>query len=310
MFEANLYLEWIKFIDQVEVVFTELGFQKVHTPYLVKSPSMEAYLEGFKIKDTEFYLPTSPEFGLKKLWTQGGAFSKIFEVSKSFRSCEEGTPFHLSEFTMLEVYESEVTVFEFKTQLTKALKSILNLKNTNSFEHIDLMELFKSLTGFELSPQTSKEHLQEVLNSLSLGWSDDDNLNDLFQRIYLELIEPSFNPNAFLYLSPFPYFLSALAKINPEGHADRFELYFNGVELANGYNELLSSEKTLQRWTQENSLREEMGKTPHPIDHQLLDSLDSAPFSQGVGVAIGLERLFYVKKLLEGEKLEGINFSI
>ena len=308
MFNLKLYQEWVSFINLTEDVFKELGYLKVHTPSLVKSPSMEAYLEGFKIQDSDFYLPTSPEFALKKLWTKGGAFSKIFEISKSFRAGEEDTPLHLPEFTMVEIYESEISVKDFQSKLSTALKKILNLSEETSFENVNLIELIEILTGFKWSAKTTKEDLQMILNSLSIGWFNEDSLNDLFQRLYLEFIEPSLNPNSFIFLSPFPDFLSALAKINPDGHADRFELFFNGVEIANGYNELLDSRSTLERWKSENLIREELGKTPHPIDTDLIEALADTKVHQGVGVAIGLERLFYVKKLIEGEKLKSLNF--
>lgn len=310
MFNSKLYKEWASFIDLTEKVFKDFGYLKVHTPYLVKSSAMEAYLDGFKIQNTEYYLPTSPEFALKKLWTKGEELSKIFEISKSFRAGEEDTPLHLPEFTMVEIYESEISVKDFQSKLSTALKKILNLSEETPFVDVNLIKLIEALTGLKWSSNITKEDLQNLLNSLSIGWFNEDSLNDLFQRLYLEFIEPSLNPNSFVFLSPFPDFLSALAKLNPEGHADRFEVFFNGVEIANGYNELLDAEITLKRWECENLIREELGKKTHPVDTELIEALSKTKVHQGVGIAIGLERLFYVKKLIEGEKLKSLNFFI
>jgi elongation factor P--(R)-beta-lysine ligase len=83
---------------------------------------------------------------------------------------------------------------------------------------------------------------------------------------------------------------AALAKLNPEGWADRFEIYWQGFELGNAFYELADSKQVEKRWISENEIRRQQGKQPHVIDYEFLKTLDHLP--ESCGIAIGLERLF------------------
>lgn len=305
MKSIETYKRWLNFLSDVKNFMLESGYKEVVTQTLVESPAMEAYLEGYKVEGEDWYLPTSPEFGLKKVWLSGDVeFKKIFEVAKSFRAKEDQSPYHLSEFTMLEFYSDSLGFDEFVGEVGDLCRRLLGLSDSFKPTHVSLPEVFHSVTGEELRSDFTAVDLRAVCERLRLGFSDDDSINDLFQRLYLEFIEPSLSKKDLVIIKNFPPFLSALATISKDGWAERFELYFDGLELANGYNELLDPDLVQKRWEKENLIRVMMEKKEHPVDQGLINVLKNRRVDQGVGVALGLERLFYMREKLLGRAIE------
>lgn len=300
--ESNLnkYKTWLGFLSRVETYFEGKGFLRVRTPNLVPSGAMEASLHSLKVDGEALFLPTSPEFALKKLWYQGLA-PKLYEVSPSYRARELGD-LHLAEFTMLELYEAQIDLKSLVQQVVTFLTEILNLDGVEA-KILNLDELFLSFTGFELRPDSDKEFLKSVLNFHSLNFSENSSWNDLYQIIYLNKIEPLLSADALLVLKNYPPQLAALAKLNQEGWAERAEFFYKGIELGNAYDELFDLEETKKRWESENKTRREEGEPPHPIDEVFLKTLSGTKVKSGSGVAIGLERVF---SLVQGQHTEGI----
>ena len=304
MNNIKTYKKWLSFILEVKKTMDHLDFKEVITSTLVESPAMEAYLEGFKIEGEDIYLPTSPEFGLKKIWLSGDLeFEKIYEVSKSFRAKEDQSPFHLPEFTMLEFYQCAGHFDEFIESVFGVCKALLDLPKNFKASYVSLPALFHSLTGLKIEPEHSIEDFRSLCLSLSIHVNEDDSLNDLFQRLYLEVIEPSISKKDFVVIKDYPPFLSGLAKISNKGWAERFEFYFQGIELANGYNELLDETEVKKRWDEENNIRERNGMKKHPLDEKLLSVLKKSKVKEGYGVAIGLERIFYLSEKTKGNTI-------
>jgi len=305
MKNIETYKRWLKFLNKTKSLLSSLQYKEVITPTLVSSPAMEAYLHGFKIEDESLYLPTSPEFSLKKLWLSGDEeFLKIYEVSKAFRAKEEQGPFHLNEFTMLEFYDNSLNINEFIRLSIKLVSSLLSLNVSNLVEVVSIPELFKALTGEKLKPDYQINDYKRICTALGVQYDESDSLNDLFQRLYLEVIEPSLSPRDLIVLKDYPPFLSALAKVNSVGWADRFEVFFMGLELANGYNETFDSNLIKERWIAENKIREDLGFKPHPYDEDLLKATKNSSFDSGCGVAMGLERIYYLSEKLKGSEIE------
>ncbi len=301
------YKLWLEFLEEVTETLRSKGYLQVVTKKLVKSPAMEASLHAFKVQDDtatdELYLSTSPEFSLKKIWLQGEKeFSKIFEIAASYRAREEleSSTLHLSEFTMLEYYQSSIKAKDFKMEMLEICKKLLGLPAYVKSYSVSLPDLFYRLTGFELKPRVTKAELNHICKKLNIITCETDNLNDLFQRVYLEVLEPSLSPKDLIVLTDFPPFLSALANINDRGFSDRMEIYFLGVELCNAYSELLDAEVVKKRWNFENIQRKSDNLEPHPIDTDLVKALEAKKISQGFGVAFGLERLFLLREKLKG----------
>ncbi len=293
----NKYKRWLSFLQKVRSFFEAEGFLEVRTPSIVPAGAMESTLDAFKVEE-EGYLPTSPEFALKKLWLSG-EFDSIFEISPSFRANEIGVK-HLSEFTMLEFYQKNGDLEELKTLLTRFFAKLYGGGIT--FKEICLKEFFKTCTGFEIRPESSDSYLREVCDFHKLGYSKNFSWNDLYQLLFINLIEPSLNHVGPVFLRNYPPQIAALAKINEQGFADRIEVFWQGMELGNGYNELFNDQEILKRWNQENEERVRSGKEPHPVDKELISAHKAAKEMSGVGIAFGLERLFLLCEKEEQRK--------
>ncbi len=300
--KLNLFLKWIEFNDLVESVLKNKGFKKVITPFLVTSGAMESQLEPFEMDfefgayKQKFQLPTSPEFHLKKALSLG--LKDVFEIKSCFRN-HELSDHHSPEFTMLEFYKNDIDLDGFIDQVKDILNLILTRQNhPPKFETktINISDLFKQI-GFDLSPDTSVKEIKKFALSLGLTLTADDSFDDAFFRIWLEKIEPYFDFDIFTIVKFYPPSQAALSKINNEGWADRFEIYWKGMELGNAFCELTGSKALKARWTAENSKRVAQGKSPHPLDLELISLNEKLPAC--CGIAFGLDRLFMAINGLE-----------
>lgn len=307
--KLKAYKSWLKFVKDTESFFEDAAFLKVRTPKLLKSSAMESSLFCFKVLDEKqqqtWVLPTSPEFPLKKLWLSG-EFPKVFEISNSFRANEEVTDFHQPEFSMLEFYWEAVDRETFVTFLFEFLRALGLLKEGQAFKRVKLNEAFTTFTDFNIKPNTTKEELKRVLSFHSQHHSEQMTWNDLYQLIFINLIEPNLSKTEPLILENYPPQLAALAKLNEQGWADRFELYMGGLELGNAYNELFDKAELKKRWDEENHQKAMEENSPHLIDYELLDLTSKSHLESGFGMAIGLERLFYLQQLILGQNPDSI----
>lgn len=298
-FNSDRAKQWELYLKLVRQCFEFLGFTEVRTSTLVTSPGLEPYLNPFETKfksgqqETDFYLPTSPEFELKKVLSTG--MSRIFEFKPSFRN-EEMSSHHRPEFWMLEWYRAYADLASIK----KDIKGLLNylklhwpqpLKGWAALKEISVAELFLKFCDFQLTPQTTKEELVTLAQEMGIQTSSTDDWDDVYFRIFLEKIEPHLGMDGPLIVKDYPPSQCAWARITREGWADRFELYWRGVELANAYHELNNPAEQLARFEKANQKRRQLGKPEMPIDKKLMQALESG-FPPSGGIALGLDRLF------------------
>jgi lysyl-tRNA synthetase class 2 len=151
--------------------------------------------------------------------------------------------------------------------------------------------LFKDLLGFELTPETSREHLVSLARQHKIEMSTSDTWDDVYFRIFLEKIEPTFKNYPALIIMDYPPSMAALAKINDRGFADRMELYIAGIEIANAFNELTNATEQRKRFISQQGERAERGKVQLPIDENFMRGLEGFMPPSG-GIALGLDRLF------------------
>ena len=254
MIDAQLQRFKSNLLWQIRSWFNHKGYLEVMTPVRVISPALEHNL--IAISSENKWLRTSPEFALKKAISSG--LHRVYEIGSCFRS-EESGPHHSSEFTMLEFYQVGSGLWAFMDEVINLLNACaewaqLQLPN---WEFIPSHEL--------LDPNLSPE-----------DW--------FFQ--WVDQIEPNL-PNACVVHS-YPKWQAALSKVNQK-HAERFEVYWNGIELGNAFHEELSGENLISRWLQSNELRKNCNLPPHPIDHSFIEANTKMPRCSGI--AIGLERL-------------------
>lgn len=317
---------WSKLISHLRNFFLERGFLEASTPTFAPSPGTEAYLDPVPVQlkrwdGDEFtrFAITSPEFHLKKLLAAGS--TKIFEIARCVRNLEGGEQ-HALEFHMLEWYRSFASHREIAEDLSNLLTSlgaprpILRswvslveevMQQRDAWSHPALANhrtprarpefLNRALQAPgpsvqplpRLGPTSS---LIALLEALDVSWSETDGVNDLLQRLWLERLEPrlQLQREVPLIVESFPPALSALARIDDDGWAARFELYWQGLEIANAFHELNDPEENQQRWARDLAEKRRSGREEVPVDQEL-----AVAFLQGVppagGIALGIERL-------------------
>lgn len=303
MNKKKIIKNWNQFVKDVRLFFEQVKFLEIRTPTLVPSPGLEPFLDPFETTlvwgstRRELYLPTSPEFHLKKALCLG--YGNIYEIKECFRNGEL-SPIHQPEFTMLEWYRCT-------TQRQRMWKDIQDLllflkKSHGKRKNVNLKirkmeDLWLEHCGFKLTPESTLEDLKELCRNLQttqFAFEDEADFDDLFHLIWMTYIEPglkkSKNP---VVVWHFPPSQAALSKLTADGWADRFELYWQGVELANAFNELCDAGEQRQRFLKDQDKKRKLGKKVVPIDEDLLRLLEKG-MPATVGIALGLERLFMI----------------
>ncbi len=295
-------------INSIRDFFGERGYFEMETPLLVPSPAMEHTLDGFATHYFDaaghaypYYLPTSPEFGLKKALD---CFERpLFEISRVFRNRGELGPLHHPEFNMLEWYEPGNYDSSMAT-MRDLLDHLRQLEwNTGtdpgrgewsaSFHESSIPDLYQELLGIDLGKaQEDLEYFRSAAAAvLDAPPPADDGFDDLFFRLWLTRIEPVLGQEAPHFVRDYPRSMAALARLLPadQRYAERWELYIHGLEIANAFGELTDGAELKERWEMSNRERRLVGKKPHPIDPALLEAVDRMP--ETTGVAVGIERL-------------------
>lgn len=296
--DANTIQKWNQFIKIIKSFFTDAGFLELRTPSLVPAPGLEAHLQAFATEwsfgkqSKKLYLPTSPEFHLKRALVAG--FHKIFELRESFRN-EELSEKHQAEFIMLEWYRAFDDLDSIKRDVEKLL---LHLSRSSEYfkfefvEHASMQELFLKFCGIDIAANDSYQLFQEFLSKNSEVYSSDDSWDDLFHRIFIVYIEPYIGMENPIIVYNFPISQSALARKNANW-SERFELYFKGMELANAFHELNDPFEQLERYKGEQLEKNKMNIDSFPKDEKFHQSLFAAMPPSG-GIAMGVERLFMI----------------
>ena len=297
--QPNISLEILKaradLLRLVRVFFQKINCLEVETPTLSGSTTPDPNIESFSTRQHQqtYYLHTSPEFPMKRLLAAGSG--AIYQICKVFRQGEAGR-YHNPEFTMLEWYQPGLNYHALMQQVDELIACLLNdvcsLENTIYISYKDAFEKYVQVNPFattnnELLAALRKHRIELYNNEPSL---DKDALLDL---IISQLIQTQLPANTPVFIYDYPASQAALAKIRQQDSyqvAERFELFINGVELANGYQELLDASEQQQRFEAENKKRAAAGLMTIPIDQRLIAAL-AAGIPMVSGVAMGFDRL-------------------
>lgn len=241
-----------------------------------------------KLHNCETYLITSPEYHMKRLLAAGSG--SCYYLGKVFRDGELSHR-HNPEFTMLEWYREG---FDLETLMEEVYRLIRILSGKDlereSYSYQAAFQKFLGIDPFSMTLEALIEFIESKDLSLTFTPRDRDEALDL---IVSHLLEPQFDRNSVTFLYHYPATQASLAKIVTDDNGNlvgkRFETYWQGLELANGYEELTESQEQRARFEAENSLRQQIGYDTVPIDQLLLESLDQLPFCSGV--ALGVDRL-------------------
>ncbi|MBY7974440.1 elongation factor P--(R)-beta-lysine ligase [Vibrio fluvialis] len=282
-------------LRSIRQFFAERDVLEVDTPAMSHATVTDVHLHTFQ---TEFvgpgyadgrklHLMTSPEFHMKRLLAAGSG--SIYQMGKAFRNEENGR-YHNPEFTMLEWYRIGFDHHDLMDEMDALLQMTLQ---TGSAERMTYQQAFLDVLG--VCPlEGSMTELKQA--AVSLGLSDiaepETDRDTLLQLLFSMGVEGKIGQHVPAFVYDFPASQAALAKINPNDArvADRFEVYFKGIELANGFHELDNPREQLARFEADNVKRIEMGLTPQPIDYHLIAALE-AGLPECAGVALGIDRL-------------------
>lgn len=285
--------------------FHDKGVLEVDTPTLSCSTVPDPFIESFQthylpltqtVQNNNYYLHTSPEFPMKRLLASGSG--SIYQISKVFRQGEVGT-YHNPEFTLLEWYREGWNHHQLMEEVSQLLTELLSpLIPVSAPIFITYEDTFQNKLGF--NPHiVSKSELIDCTEQMGLGnvLSENDEKDRFLELLFSHKIQPSLGKAkdgkaAVCLLYNYPAAQASLAKISRQDSypiAERFEVFINGVEVGNGFNELNDADEQRSRFEAENSMRKISGLEEIPLDQRFLDSLNYLP--DCTGVAIGIERL-------------------
>lgn len=281
--------------------FDRRGFLEVETPLLSRDTVVDLHLDPLPVNlftdpsqpelGRRMWLQTSPEFGMKRLLAAGA--EAIYQVTKAFRAGEQGSR-HNPEFTLVEWYRVGDGMASAIQMLSELAAELLDAP---AADRCSYQAAFLEHVGVD--PHTaSVADLREaatangVTSPPSMATAGRDEWLNL---LLAECVEPRLGDSRPLILYDYPASQAALARVRPGDPpvAERFELYVDGIELANGYHELLEPDVLVRRNRQANLDRRAAGKYPLPEESRLLDAM-----RQGLpacsGVALGFDRLVMV----------------
>lgn len=293
--KKDMAKKWSDFYFQVQKYFLDKNFVHVATPSLVVCPGTEPSIESFSTevrigqKSVKRFLPTSPELHLKKALAQD--FNQVFEIAKCYRNSEL-TDLHQPEFWMLEWYRSFVNLDQIQVDcvdLIASLSKTLKLKKPSKVVCHTIPQLFKMILSVDVTPEWTRNEYLALAKSLELRVTDDFSIDDLFFLIMLEKIESTFLPDELTFVAKYPPFQAALARRDEKGWALRFEMYWQGMELANAFDEL--NDPVEQRKRAAEDLMKRTSKSEIQLDESFFQALEMG-MPPSAGVALGLDRLF------------------
>lgn len=286
-------------LARTRAFFAQEGFLEVETPILSADTVVDRHLDPLVVEVPGWgrrWLQTSPEFGMKRLLAAFAGPNTastcsgigIYQICHVFRG-EEFGPLHNPEFTMVEWYRVGQSMEEGMDFLSRLADRVLG---RGYAQKITYAEAFQRWAG--LDPHTAGVHqLQAAVRAAgitppeSLRPDDRDGWLDLLLSF---CVQPKLQGVWIVY--DYPASQAALARVRPGPPpvAERFELYVDGVELANGYHELCDPEELRRRNRRNNQLRQADGKPPLPEESRLLAAME-AGLPPSVGVALGFDRL-------------------
>lgn len=281
----------------VREFFIETNALEVELPILNRAPVADMNIEPIEIPATavmpRLYLHTSPEYSMKRLLCGGSG--DIYSLGKVFRAGEAGGR-HNPEFTMLEWYRVAMDHQELMQEVADLLEEIfsdsqIELSSAALFlTYQSAVIQYAGIDPFAASDEKIKQLGIELAGGdLQLsrdGWLD---------MIMSHQVEKSLPKNQLVFIYNYPSNQAALAKLNHDDNnqliAERFEVYLNGLELANGYHELTDSEEQRQRF------EKELLGTDRPVDEKLLMAMASSEsgLPDCAGVAMGMDRVLMLQ---------------
>jgi lysyl-tRNA synthetase class 2 len=287
--------------------FDAAGVLEVETPLLASGGVTDPNIPSFSLehRGTTHYLNTSPEFAMKRLLAAGSG--PIYQVCKAFRAGEEGS-LHNPEFTLLEWYRPGFDHHRLMDEVAELVTALaVGLREFGPVERLTYGECFQRFLDIDAHRATASELKacaeQQGLGALpALAADDRDGWLDLLMSL---CVQPRLGQGCLSFVYDYPASQAALARIRPGAPevAERFELFIDGVELANGFHELQDAAQQRARFEADLEHRQAEGLEEVMVDEYLLAALESG-LPDCAGVALGLDRLLLV--LMRAQRLDEV----
>jgi len=283
----------------IRAFFVARDVLEVETPLLSASTATDPHLESIQalvkihigLEEKPYYLQTSPEFPMKRLLASGSG--AIYQICKTFRNGETGRK-HNPEFTMLEWYRPGFALEDLMQELEQLTTKILGTAEAERLSYRDAFLRYVNIDPFTIRNDDLAARALALTDYHGPEMSRDDYLN----LILSICIEPNLGINRPCFLYEYPPSQASLAQVSVSSLgipiAQRFELYIQGMELANGYFELTDSDEQAKRFAQDNLERSQMDLPIIPPDEHLIAAMKHG-LPACSGVAVGLDRILMLK---------------
>jgi lysyl-tRNA synthetase class 2 len=261
------------------------GMLEVDTPAIVPCPGLDVHLDAIEVLGMRGarWLHTSPEYQMKRLLATG--LPGIYQIGKAFRRGERGR-LHEPEFTLLEWYRtfSDAAHMQHDTEhlVAQVARDLLGDTKLKGIE-----------APVDVAPPWDRITVEQAFDRYAgLALDDVSNDEERFFRVLVEKIEPELGRGRPVFLTHYPARLASLARLSPNDprFADRFEAYLDGVELCNGFSELVDPVEQRKRFERDQEAREKLGRSVYPIDERFMATLTEGIPPSG-GNALGFDRL-------------------
>ena len=280
-------------IAAIRGFFAARGVLEVDTPQLCPVTATDPLLESIPahpFDDAPWYQQTSPEFAMKRLLAAGSG--PIYQLAHAFRRRESGAR-HNPEFTMLEWYRPGFDTAALVAEVAELAGELIGARPVRRDAWAALFLHHAGLDPFAAGDAALAERAAPLAGEVARGWTRDELLDLLFS----ELVEPRLGHDCLQFVDAFPASRASLARttLDAAGNpvADRFELFIDGCEIANGYNELCDADELRRRMGADNRVRAARGLPPSPPDERLLAAMSSG-LPECAGVALGVDRLVMI----------------
>lgn len=276
--------------------FQSRGIFEVDCPIMSTSASVEVHndlLRAYGMSADTYYLHSSPEYGMKKLLTEG--IGDIYQLSHAFQDNQSSMQ-HNPEFTMVEWYRIKMPYLNMIEESVEFIRAFIGNK---LLIKISYRELFKKYTNIDYLKADEKELFQFLeKNGVDPYQNIEEEGKDALLNLILEvIIKPKLGLEEICVLQNFPSSQAGFAQIKTKGEekiAERFAIFYKGLEIASGYHVLCNPEEQFKRLMSANNTRERLGKDTLPIDESFIKALEKG-LPDCCGVSVGFDRLMMLR---------------
>ena len=290
----EVFLARSKIISETRSYFDSSGFIEVETPMMHPIPGGAAakpFVTHHNALGMDLYLRIAPELYLKRLVV--GGFEKVYEINRNFRNEGLSTK-HNPEFTMLEFYTAYED-YEFQMDFVEALiKHLSNLEQSKrsfkKFKRVSFDDALTKNTSLNKKDLDDIDSLRKFAQTLQIENFKTLSVGKLKAEIFESEVEDKLTEPTFIY--KYPLEISPLSRKSEgdEGYVDRFELFIDGKEIANGFSELNDPEDQLERFKMQMEDKEKGDEEAMEMDLDYIEALEYG-LAPCAGVGIGLDRL-------------------